>query len=174
LLPKGTVIFVNVWGLHHDESKFTNPDSFDPDHYKNHPFLASEYANTPDYENRDHYGYGLCSTILIFEIPLMKHSGNGRRLCPGIHLADRNLFHAISKMLWAFKIEKGSDPETGQIVDSDTSMATGYREGLTACPYEFPIKLTVRSQKRRETIMKEFENAQENIFPQFDKSDFFK
>lgn len=66
------MIFVNVWGLHHDEAKFTNPDTFDPDHYKNHPLLASEYANVNDYENRDHYGYGLCSPILVFEIPLMK------------------------------------------------------------------------------------------------------
>jgi cytochrome P450 len=66
LLPKGTVIFVNVWGLHHDESKFTNPDIFDPDHYKNHPLLASEYANVHEFENRDHYGYGLRSIILVF------------------------------------------------------------------------------------------------------------
>lgn len=77
-------------------------------------------------------------------------------------------------MLWAFNIEKGTDPKTGQVVDPDTSMATGYREGLTACAYEFPIKLTVRSEKRRETIMREFASAQENVFPQFDKSDFFK
>jgi hypothetical protein len=95
-------------------------------------------------------------------------------LCPGIHLADRNLFHAISKILWAFKIERGTDPNTGQVVDLDTSMATGYREGLTACAYDFPIKLTVRSEKRREAIMREFKSAQENVFPQFDKSDFFK
>lgn len=98
----------------------------------------------------------------------------GRRLCPGIHLADRNLFHAISKLIWAFNIEKGDDPKTGKLFTPDTSMATGYREGLTACPHEFPIKLTVRSQKRHETIMQEYAAAQTEVFHKFDKSDFFK
>lgn len=89
-------------------------------------------------------------------------------------MADRNLFHAISKLIWAFNIEKGDDPQTGKPVKIDTSMATGYREGLTACPYEFPIKVKVRSQKRHDTIMREFATAQTDVFSKFDKSDFFK
>jgi cytochrome P450 len=32
LLPKGTTVFLNVWGLHHDESVFRNPERFDPSH----------------------------------------------------------------------------------------------------------------------------------------------
>lgn len=57
-LPKGTILFVNVWGLHHDESKFENHDVFDPDRYKGNTMLAADSANSADYENRDHYGYG--------------------------------------------------------------------------------------------------------------------
>jgi cytochrome P450 family 619 len=57
-LPKGTVLFVNVYGLHQDETKFPNPNTFDPDHYKGRTLLAAEYANSADYENRDHYGFG--------------------------------------------------------------------------------------------------------------------
>jgi len=59
LLPKGTVLFVNVWGLHHDESKFPDSHTFDPDHYKGRTLSAAEYANSADYENRDHYGFGM-------------------------------------------------------------------------------------------------------------------
>ena len=59
LLPQGAVIFLNVWGLHHDESKFANHENFDPDHYKGRTLVAAEYANSADYENRDHYNYGL-------------------------------------------------------------------------------------------------------------------
>lgn len=58
-LPKGTVCLINVWGLHHDESKYPDSDSFNPDHYKGRTLLAAEYANAADYENRDHYGYGM-------------------------------------------------------------------------------------------------------------------
>jgi cytochrome P450 family 619 len=52
------MIFINVWGLHHDESRYTNHDIFDPDRYLGSNLLAAEYANSPDFESRDHYGYG--------------------------------------------------------------------------------------------------------------------
>lgn len=68
-LPKGTVLFVNVYGLHQDESKFPHPNTFDPDHYKGRTLLAAEYANSADYENRDHYGFG--SFIEDFSCPFM-------------------------------------------------------------------------------------------------------
>jgi cytochrome P450 family 619 len=65
-LPKGTICFINVWGLHHDEGKFPNHDVFDPEHYKGKTLLANEYANSADYENRDHYGYGMFLTVAPF------------------------------------------------------------------------------------------------------------
>lgn len=81
-LPKGTVVFVNVWGLHQDESKFANPDSFDPDHYKDRLLLAAEYANSADYENRDHYGYG--SSLLSHKRPiLLTGPRHGPAIMPG-------------------------------------------------------------------------------------------
>ena len=66
-------------------------------------------------------------------------TGNGRRICPGIHLADRGLYHAIVKMLWAFDIKMANDPETGEPIVPNTDMLTGYREGLTACAHDFPV-----------------------------------
>ncbi len=62
-LPKGTVCFLNVWGLHHDEAQFPNSDTFDPDRYKGRTLLAADYANSADYENRDHYGYGMLNGV---------------------------------------------------------------------------------------------------------------
>jgi cytochrome P450 family 619 len=65
-LPKGTIVFINAWGLHHDENRFPNPERFDPDHYKGVTALAPELAARVDPEERDHHGYG-----------------SGRRICPG-------------------------------------------------------------------------------------------
>lgn len=48
------ICFINVWGLHYDEAKFPDSDVFDPDHYKGRTLLAAEYANSADYEQRDH------------------------------------------------------------------------------------------------------------------------
>lgn len=149
-LPKGTLLFLNVWGLHHDESRFPNPDVFDPDHFQNQTGLAAEYANK-DGELRDDYGYG-----------------NGRRLCPGIHLAERNLFHVIAKVLWAFELEMATDPMTGQNIRPDTSIVTGYREGLTACANDFPIKMAIRSEARRKAIVAAYDEAKETVFRNFD------
>lgn len=135
--------------MHHDEKRFPNPDVFDPDHYKGQTTLAPELASSADYKSRDHYGYG-----------------SGRRICPGIHLAERNLFLAIAKICWAFSIEPAVD-EQGQVIESDLSPETGYSEGFLVCAKDFPCKIAVRSEARRDTIMKEFEKAQE-IFSKYD------
>lgn len=35
--------------------------------------------------------------------------GAGRRVCPGFHVAERNLFIAISRILWGFNISRARD-----------------------------------------------------------------
>ncbi|KAJ6105229.1 hypothetical protein N7523_010039 [Penicillium sp. IBT 18751x] len=150
LLPKGAAIFTSVWDIHHDENRYPNPDAFDPDHYAGYHMLASEYANSADYENRDHYSFG-----------------NGRRLCPGIHLGERNIFLGISKLLWAFKFEKAVD-EVGKPIETDINPVTAYTEGflITAKPYA--CKITPRSEKRVETIMREFAEVEMTVFTQYE------
>ena len=99
--------------------------------------------------------------------------GNGRRLCPGIHLADRNLFHAISKISWAFDLRMAKDKATGQPIVPDTSIVTGYREGLTACSNNFPIEMVVRSEKRRDTIRAAYEQAERDVFKEYEELNLF-
>lgn len=136
--------------MHHDESRFTDPSVFDPDHYKGQMALAPELANASDYTSRDHYGYG-----------------TGRRICPGIHVAERNLFLAISKIIWAFSIQPGLD-ETGEPIKPDLDPKTGYSEGFLVCANDFPCRITPRSEARRETIMEEYRKAQEDVFSRFE------
>lgn len=148
-IPKGSTVIVNGWGLHHDETRFANPDVFDPDHYKGQTALAPELAAAADYDTRDHYGYG-----------------TGRRICPGIHVAERNLFMAIAKIIWAFDISPAMG-EDGKPVAPDVDPQTGYSEGFLVCAKDFGCRITVRSEKRRATILGEYEQAQE-VFSQFD------
>jgi cytochrome P450 len=137
LLPKGSIIIINVFGLHHDNKRFPNPNVFNPVNFADKPKLASEYANLADYEARDHYAYG-----------------TGRRICPGIHFAERSLFITVAKMLWAFDIT----PDPGTPLDSD--ITTSYADGLLVGPKEFTCDIRLRSEKRKETILKEFEETQ--------------
>lgn len=149
-LPKGTIVFINAWGLHHDERRFPNPDIFDPDHFKGVTTLAPVLAAAVDENERDHYGYG-----------------SGRRLCPGIHLAERNLFLAISKLLWGLKFSAGVD-ESGGTIEPDTNPRTGYSEGFLVCAKPFKCKIEVRSEAKRRTIDREYAEAKADIFSRFD------
>ena len=58
LLPKKSMLLLNVWALLHDEKRYSNPGSFDPDRFENWTSLSAEYANSADPEKRDHYAYG--------------------------------------------------------------------------------------------------------------------
>ncbi|RKK20882.1 hypothetical protein BFJ66_g7373 [Fusarium oxysporum f. sp. cepae] len=122
--------------------KYTNPDTFDPSRYINHPRLASDYAGSPDFNNRDHYGYGA-----------------GRRICPGMHLAERTQWRAIAKILWAFDIELAVNPATGQKIVPDPE---AFKEGIAHGPKPFKVvfKLAVKhililsSEKRSRALMR--------------------
>ena len=149
-IPKGSIVFINVWGLHHDPVRFPNPDVFDPDHFKGVTALAPVLATATDEETRDHYGYG-----------------SGRRLCPGIHLAERNLFLAMAKLLWAFDFAKKVDAQ-GEEMEVDVDPRTGYSEGFLVCAKDFPCEIGVRGEKRKATIEKEFEEARRDVFSKFD------
>ncbi|KAL3481005.1 cytochrome P450 [Aspergillus californicus] len=149
-IPKGTAVIINGWGLHHDKDRFKDPEIFDPDHYKGQTALASELAGASDCNIRDHYGYG-----------------TGRRICPGIHVAERNLFLAMAKLIWAFEIEAGCD-DKGEAIEPDFNPQTGYSEGFLVCAKDFSCRITPRSEARRATIMREFEEAQEGVFAQFE------
>ena len=149
-IPKGSTIFLNVWGLHHDPKRFPNPEVFDPDHYLGRTLLASEYAASADSEKRDHYGYGA-----------------GRRICPGIHLAERNLFLAMSKLLWAFSFAEKRDVQ-GRVIPLDVDATTGYSTGMHCCPKPFECEIKPRSEARQETILREYALAKENTFSKYE------
>lgn len=121
------------WALSH--SQYEDADSYNPDRYLKHTGLASEYAASQDYENRDHYSYGA-----------------GRRICPGIQLAERTQFRMLSAILWAFRIEHAVDERTGEEIPIDTE---AFEDKLITGPKPFQVKFTPRSPKHVEIIKQE-------------------
>lgn len=85
LIPKGTVVVLNTWTMHHDSSRWENPTEFNPDRYIEDPLPSSASANLTDPYTRDHWMFGA-----------------GRRICPGMMVAEREIWLTISRMLWAF------------------------------------------------------------------------
>ncbi|KAJ5766759.1 uncharacterized protein N7511_004375 [Penicillium nucicola] len=149
-IPAGSTVMINVWGLHHDDTLHDDPSHFNPSRYKYHTNLAPVYASSPDYENRDHYVYG-----------------SGRRICPGIHLAERGLFLAFAKMLWAFDITPKLD-SSGVPIPIDCDPVTGYTDGFLRCAKPYATDIKPRSEERQKTIFAEFERAEMEVFSKYD------
>lgn len=149
-VPAGSTVIMNVWALHHDPVRFPNPDIFDPERFTYHPLLASEYAVSADFEKRDHWAYG-----------------SGRRLCTGVHLAERNIFLGMAKLLWAFDFSEKVDAQ-GKALHVDVDAVTGYTEGLVHCPKPFEAEIKPRSEQRRATILREYEKVKSDVFSKYE------
>ncbi|KAG2077744.1 cytochrome P450 [Suillus decipiens] len=81
-IPKGSVIIPNIWFMLNDPERYTNPSEFNPER-----FLGNDGKN-PETEPR---------TICF---------GFGRRICPGIHLAEASTWLSIAMSLAVFDISK--------------------------------------------------------------------
>ncbi|KAL5352910.1 hypothetical protein ACLOAV_002858 [Pseudogymnoascus australis] len=144
LIPKDATIIVPVWALHHSD-EYEDDDSFIPERYAKHPKLANDYAGSSDWENRDHYGYGA-----------------GRRICPGMHLAERNMWRIAAKLLWAFDFAEPLDPKTGMTIPID---ADAYNRGILQAPLPFNVTITPRSTQHIAAIKSEIASAKDFLAP---------
>ncbi|KAF3053388.1 hypothetical protein E8E11_011831 [Didymella keratinophila] len=129
LIPKDATVMIPHWALSH--THYSNPSAYNPDRYLNHPGLATENAASPDYKNRDHYTYGA-----------------GRRICAGIHLAERTQWRMLARLLSAFRIEHAID-ENGERIEVDTE---AYEEKLITGPKPFRVRFTPRSEEHVKVI----------------------
>ncbi|KAF2269375.1 cytochrome P450 oxidoreductase-like protein [Lojkania enalia] len=138
LIPKDSVIIFSPYAIH--RVIYEDPETYNPDRYLNHPRLAMDYAGSPDFDNRDHYSYGA-----------------GRRICVGIHLAERTQWRVIAKMLWAFNIEPGVDEE-GKPIELDV---TAYKDGFAHEPKPFVARFVPRSEKHTHIIQNNLKNMED-------------
>lgn len=103
-IPRGASVLANHWALHFDPAVYPSP----------HQFLPSRFIDEKGnligtrYSERGHHGFGF-----------------GRRICPGMHIAERTLFITFTRIMWAFDVKKPTDPTTGSEVDVDVDDFTG-------------------------------------------------
>jgi cytochrome P450 len=138
LIPKDATVFFPPHTLHH--FGYTNPRIYNPDRFTDHPRLAMDYAGSSNYQNRDHYAYG-----------------GGRRICVGIHLAERTQWRITAKLLWAFRILPALD-EDGKEIKLDIG---AYTDGLVTEPMPYRVRFVPRSERHVEVINKDFEDVRE-------------
>ncbi|KAK4944644.1 hypothetical protein LTR10_016078 [Elasticomyces elasticus] len=137
-IPKGSVIMLNWWAIHMDESLHEDARAFNPSRYLESPLPAADYMNVSDPYQRDHFTYGA-----------------GRRACPGVHVAERSLFINIVRTLWGFDIEKTRD-SAGNVIEPETEMYPGF----LSVPKPFEASIKVRSPQHEKTIREAYKEAQ--------------
>lgn len=145
LIPKDSTVFIPTWAIHHDPKYYEDDEQFKPERFLGYPKLASEYAGSANWKDRDHMGYGA-----------------GRRVCPGMHLAERNMWRVASKLLWAFDISEPIDPKTGRKITLD---ANAYNPGITQAPLPFKARIVPRSEEHAAALRKELKSALEFLAP---------
>lgn len=145
LIPKNAGVMNNVWGINMDPKRHPEPRRFNPDRYQDDHLSLADSAANPDGTKRDNFTFGA-----------------GRRICPGMHVAARSLYLAMSRLLWAFDIEPAVDADGNRIMPDPDDLT----QGFVCAPAEFPAKLTPRSPERADMCRREWENMSEALDPE--------
>jgi len=130
----------NVWAIHNDPQRHPDPRRFDPTRYINDDQTAAEAASNPIASKRDHFVFGA-----------------GRRLCQGMHIAERSLFLAISRLLWTFDLRTARNADGDEIVPD----AADLTEGLMIQPKPFPASIVPRNSDKAQMVKDEWEKMEE-------------
>lgn len=89
---------------------------FDPTRHVGDNTTSQESAVQADPTKRDHFTFGA-----------------GRRICPGLHVADRSLFMSMARLLWAFEFNPHYDASGNpELVDSEATT-----QGFIVAPMPF-------------------------------------
>lgn len=139
-IPAGASVMCNVWAIHMDEKRHPRPREFDPSRYFGDHKTSYESATSSDARERDHFGFG-----------------TGRRICQGMHVADRTLLLGVSRLLWAFNFGKALDDEGNEVVPDPEKLT----QGFVLHPESFPASITPRSEKHAALLTQDWEECQQ-------------
>ena len=106
-IPKGSLVFANIWAMLRDPDIFPEPERFDPERYL-------EKVDDETARRRDPRAF-------VF--------GFGRRRCPGAHLVESSVWLMLATMLAMLDIQKPRD-KNGKEIDPDVKFENSvFRSG---------------------------------------------
>ncbi|KAL3494856.1 cytochrome P450 [Aspergillus germanicus] len=137
--PKGTTVHANQWAIHRDPELYPDPETFNPDRWLNpiYPTYREPLDKYPCLQNFSAFGFG-------------------RRICPGMNIAENSLHLLPARVIWACKISKRTGPDGVEITPS----LYDYTSGFNTQPRPFEFDLVARSEEKRAAVEAAFGIAQ--------------
>ncbi|EMD31789.1 hypothetical protein CERSUDRAFT_100017 [Gelatoporia subvermispora B] len=129
-LPKGATIYPNIDAIMQDPELFPKSEAFHPERFLD--------TTNPKLQN--------------FTIQF----GFGRRLCPGLYVANQSIFIIIARLLWAYDIVPATGPDGQAVIPPDDAFITG----LITRPVPFPCVFRARSRAVGNMIVLEADRAE--------------
>ena len=130
-LKAGTIVHANQWAIHREPALYPDPERFNPDRWlrPEYPTFKAPLSQFPSLQNFSSFGFG-------------------RRICPGLNIAERSLYILTSRIVWAceFSKQRGLDNKEIMVPSYD------YTSGFNTQPKPFPFDLKPRSEKRRQLV----------------------
>ncbi|KAG2738465.1 cytochrome P450 [Suillus brevipes Sb2] len=111
-IPKGSMVLSNIWSMLNDQGTYAKPSQFNPER-----FLAND-GKEPEIDPR---------TICF---------GFGRRICPGLHLADASIWISAAMSLAVFDISK--------IVENGIEITPEFEPSLSSISHPKPFKCSIK------------------------------
>ncbi|KAI8075986.1 cytochrome P450 [Halteromyces radiatus] len=106
--PKGSVLVSNMFGMHMNSDIYSDPEIFKPERFLNNIRTMSSAANG-NVNQRDHFNFGW-----------------GRRTCPGIYLAEAEMFHIFIRIFANASIVPSLDGDSKEVpIDMEVGLDTG-------------------------------------------------
>ncbi|KAI0637681.1 cytochrome P450 [Trametes polyzona] len=126
-IPRGTLVFGNVWNMSRNPEVFPDPETFNPERYMEKVDAATASKRDP--------------RAFVF--------GFGRsRRCPGAHLIESSFWIVLACMLATFDIGKEVDPATGRPIEP----VIAFENAVFRAPNSFPCSIKPRSEEAARLI----------------------
>ena len=126
-LRAGSNVHANQWAIHRDPALYPSAEEFLPERWiePKYPTFKEPLSTYPNIQGFSSFGFG-------------------RRICPGLNIAERSLYLLVSRIAWACDIQAKAGFKYGEY---------DYTKGFNVQPNWFPFELKAR--KGRESLVEE-------------------